>query len=528
MRIIAALLLFIAPLAHADRWVTDAVGSAQYSAPLGTPANPSFGKDGNGRPRCNVNLPGGAIAPFRCKLVTDPAPVPTPVPTPTPTPTPVPAPVSSWQGPQYVDVLSGPADGFTTIYGVGLGTSGSVTVGGAAATVVRWTDTAVTIHPGGSGDIVLNGAKVATYTAVAGAKVTLITTAAGIQACIDAANPGDQCVIRGGTYSPVHPQYGSFFSVHHKGGAANAHISIVGYPGEVVLFSRTSQTRGFHFYASAGHLTIANLHLDAKRAATSVGNSGEDCPTDIRLVANEVMNYWGGDGGGDAAISGSGTNYKWLGNYVHDNGGSKLYHALYFDARCANAGNSEIAYNRVERQTGGRGIQIFGDSNRPLITNIVVHHNTFADVGLNCILFGDRTGVGMVAHHNIATRCSHPDYRNKSGNPNSEGTSGSCLRFNSSSLQVSATNNTFTACDVDGDADSAGIVFQAAGSAVVRDNIIVAKKYANGSPAGTVSGNVWFGGGAPPAYDTAPLNVDPRLDSNFKATNPAVSGKGAL
>lgn len=508
MRIVVFLLLLLSVTARAaTEYRVDCLGNATCATwPYGTIADnalcesKAIAQTSTGKNKY-YGVP-GTVEPnkrfARCaaKVVADPTPPP--VTPPSLPPAPVPVTASAWTGPQYTDIVNGPANSYLTIYGGALGTSGTVTIGGVPVSVVRWTDTQITVQPTSSGVIAVNGKDTAlTFTVVPG-KVILVSTAAGIQACIDTANPGDHCVIRGGSYSPAHPQYGSFFSVHHKGGTAQAAIVVMGYPGEVVQFDRTTQTRGFHFYASPGNVVLANLHIDAKQAGIGIGNSGEDCPTNIRIVGNEVKNFWA-EGGGDAAISGSGTNYKWLGNYVHDNGGSKLYHALYFDARCANARNSEIAFNRIDRQTGGRGIQIFGDSSRPLITNISVHHNTITDVGLNCILFGDRTGAGMEAHHNVVSRCSNPSFRGKTSD---EGNSGSCLRFASSNVQANIYSNTFSECDVDGDSESGGINFDAMSSVTVTNNIVSAKKCVNGTPVGTISGNIWKCAGT--TFDKAP------------------------
>lgn len=514
----------------AQQWVTSATTSASYSVPLGTACDPlEVERDGNGGSRHYAIVPThpGVRVPFRCKLVTVADPVPAPTSAPTTTPIPSPAPSSSWSGALYTDIVNGPANSYLTIYGGGLGASGTVTIGGIAANVLRWTDTQVTVQPTSSGPIALNGKETALSFSLVPGKVTLITAGADIQPCIDAANPGDHCVIRGGTYSPLYAMYGSFFSIHHKGGTAQAAIVVMGYPGETVLFARTVQTRGIHTWATPGHFVIANLHVDGKRS--TAGTIGLTPGTvDVRLVNNDVTGFYE-DSGGAAAIDGSGKQYRIFGNQVHDNTGSKLYHALYFDSRdTTGVDDIEIAYNHIHHQGGGRGIQIYGDTGTP-ITNVKIHHNHIHHIALNGILLARDTAGGHEVHDNLVHDTSDPTMR-VAADSTDQGSSGSCLRFANSATQAKVYNNTFANCDLDASPDSGAINIDAANNVGLSNNIVVSKKYLNGIvPAGSVvTSNDWFGAGAPPSADTAPLNVDPQFDANFKPANPAVIGKGAF
>jgi len=194
--------------------------------------------------------------------------------------------------------------------------------------------------------------------------------------------------------------------------------------------------------------------------------------TDVRVVNNVACCMYE-DSGGSAAISGSGTNFKVLGNHVHNNGGSKLYHALYFDARARVSGDVEIAYNHIHHQTGGRGIQIYGDTGR-LITNVRVHHNFIHHVPLDAILFGRDSGAGFAVYNNVVYHTSDASLR---GPSKDFGVSGGCLRFNSPKLEALVYNNTFVDCAVDNHIESGGIRFQEAQSITLRNNILVGKYY---------------------------------------------------
>lgn len=444
----------------------------------------------------------------------------------------------------YTDIVTGPNTGgegnngaFLTIFGNGFGvTSGTVTIGGGSAVVKAWSDTQITVQPGSAartGTIAVNGNDSGmTFTVVPG-RIVFVSSAAALQPAIDAMAPGDHVVIRGGTYSPVHPNYQSFFSIAHIGGTAAAPIVVMGYPGETVLFSRTTQTRGIHSWDSAGHFVIANLHVNG-RGSTAGAISLTPGTVNVRVVNNEVTGYFD-NGGGSAAIDGSGRQYRILGNHVHDNAGSKLYHALYFDAR-STSDDIEIAYNHIHHQGGGRGIQIYGDTGT-LIKNVRVHHNVIHDIALDGILFGDDTSVGMKAYNNVVYRTANPALR---GRTNDEGDSGRCIRFNDAATEAEVYNNTFVDCDVDGSVDSAAIEFQAARSVVFRNNIIVSGRYSIGTPPATrtISHNLWSGGGAIPSWSTNSISANPafvdtsvknyRLNSGSAAIDAGVSLSGIV
>ena len=462
----------------------------------------------------------------------------------------------------YTDIVTGPNTGgendwgaYLTIFGSGFGAvqgTSQVTINAVpVAGVKQWSDSKVTVQPGpkvtsGVIGITVEGDFFSdlaiTFTVVPGKIffVSLTGSSNGvagniarpfrqISAVIDRGNfgPGDHIVVRGGTWSDVYPQYGSFFSIHHKGGTAAAPMVIMGYPTETVKLVRTVQTSGIHSYATPGHFVIANFQLDARGKGVGIGLWPDT--TDVRVVNNEIFGFFE-DSGGAAAISGSGRQYRILGNHLHDNGGSKLYHALYFDGRGTAEGGPndiEIAYNHIHHQTGGRGIQIYGDTGT-LINNVRVHHNLIHHIPLDAILLGRDSGTGFQVYNNVIYHTADPSLR---GPTKDTGTSGGCLRFDSPQLVALVYNNTFSDCAVDEDPDSGAFRFQKAMQITLVNNIVAGKAYVNvdSMPATFASShNLWFSKGGAPSWDTRSVSGDPRFadpqngDFRIVASSPAI------
>jgi len=441
----------------------------------------------------------------------------------------------------YTDIVSGPNTGgegnngaYLTLVGNGFGAArgaSTVTINGAAvAAYKQWSDTKITVQPGAGASsgpirITVGGTTYShpsiTFTVVPG-KIFFVALNGNdtggvigdighpfrtIQTVLDRADfgPGDHAVVRGGNWSDIFTQYDSFFSIHHKSGTAAAPLVVMGYPTETVNLVRTTQRRGIHSFATDGHFVIANFHLQLNQSPGSIGIAPGT--VDVRVVNNEVQGMYE-DSGGAAAIDGSGKQYRIFGNHVHDNGGSKLYHALYFDGRdLSGPDDIEIAYNHIHHQTGGRGVQIYGDTGT-LIKNVRVHHNLIHDIALDGILFSRDTATGLAAYDNVVYRTAVAELRGPSSDI---GTSGGCIRFADPHTVAEVYNNTFVDCATDGDADSGAFRFDDASSVTLRNNIVVGK-YTNGStpPAGSISSNnLWFSAGAPPAWDTSARNGDP-------------------
>lgn len=374
-----------------------------------------------------------------------------------------------------------------------------------------------------------------TFTVTPGV-ITVCTTISCVNAITDSGTgiAGRTVLIRDGTYTAE-------IYLHNITASPGLPLAVLGYPGENVNFSISGAggTCVHTFFNGAngtqGHFVIAGLNCNMNNGGGSVIGMGVDM-TDIRVVNNDACCMFQ-DSGGSAAISGSGTQFKVLGNHVHDNGGSKLYHGLYFDGRALATDDYELAYNHIHHQTGGRGIQIFSDTGR-LMTNVRIHHNLIHNIHLDGILFGDNNGTGNQAYNNVVYQVADPTMQGPSADP---GVGGGCIRFNSPALVVQVYNNTFVDCAADNSAsDSEGIRFQAGNTITLRNNIVASNvnltsgsaPYVRVESAMTIasSNNLWNGAGAAPTNinDTnsqtgAPLFVSAAV-ANFHVTaiSPAI------
>jgi len=445
----------------------------------------------------------------------------------------------------YTDIVTGPNTGgeggngaYLTLFGRGFGASqgdSQVTINNVpVAAYKQWSDTKITVQPGpnvtsGAIKITVGSESYSdpaiTFTVVRGNIyfVALNGSDSGrvgninrpfrsIQNTLDRSDfgPGDHLVIRGGEWTDAYDKYKSFFSIHHKSGTAAAPFAIMGYPGETVTLFRKENsgvTRAVHSYATEGHYVIANLHVN-------MNNGGSTCigiapgTRNVRIVNNEGQGMFE-DSGGSACIAGSGKGYRILGNHIHHNSGSKLYHALYFDGRDRSGPDDiEIAYNHIHHQTGGRGVQIYGDTGTP-ITNVRVHHNLIHDIALDGIIFSRDSAEGFQAYNNVVFRTAVAELR---GPSTDRGGSGGCIRFASAELVAEVYNNTFVDCAVDNDPESGAIRFERASKLTLRNNIVIGK-YTNNSPPPEIvsSHNLWYGSGTPPGWDSNSISADPRF-----------------
>jgi hypothetical protein len=469
----------------------------------------------------------------------------------------------------YTDIVTGPNTGgennngaYLTVFGSGFGATqngSQVTINNVPVAVYKqWSDTKITVQPGAS---VMSGAIKVTVSgqpsntdnsfSVVPGKIFFVALdgrdnsgKAGditrpfrsIQSTLDRSDfgPGDHIVVRGGNWTDVFGMYSSFFSIHHKSGKADAPLVVMGYPTETVTLLRTATNgvaRGIHNYASEGHFVIANFHVNLnKGGSVCIGLA----PRDVRIVNNEG---WGmfEDSGGGACIAGSGKKYRILGNHVHDNGGSKLYHGIYVDARDTTNGGPndiEIAYNHVHHQVGGRGIQIYGDTGT-IINNVRIHHNLIHDIHLDGIIISRDTGTGFQVYNNVVY---HTGDNSLQGPTADSGSTGGCIRFAGTQTVVEVYNNTFVDCAVDRNKDSAALRLENFSQLTLRNNILESPGVVNWggsalSSAITASNNLWVGAGTPPTYLGAaigdPFFVSSPVRNYHLSTGSAAIDKGS-
>ncbi len=361
---------------------------------------------------------------------------------------------------------------------------------------------------------------------------------------LDAAQPGDVVVVRGGTWADAANAVNAEFGFHNVTGTAAGPITLMGYPGEEVLIVRTAGNHiaaGVNSYNSSSrisYINVSNLHVDMAGGGSSGIGVGA-ATSYARVVNNEVEGQFENSGGA-AAVDGSGSHLRILGNHIHHNGGSKLYHGIYIDSRdTAGPDDIELAFNDVHHQVGGRGIQIYGDTSA-LITNVHIHHNVIHHIHLDGIVLSLNSGTGFQVFDNIIHHTADPSLVHPTGD---DGEGGSCLRFNGTPyggntpvLTVTVFNNTFADCAVGMSPYSAPLEFDAAASVTLRNNIFVNGTSVNAYwvvggalPATlTASNNLWSGGGPAPSLDANAQQGDPLFvdaaagDYHVQPQSPAV------
>jgi len=453
----------------------------------------------------------------------------------------------------YTDILYGPKSGahggggcFLSIFGRNFGAvlgNVSVTIGGGAATPMFLGD-AYSVLPG----IQWIGVQLEAACATGAIKVTVsgvdsntdqsFTVNSGAiswmssvptEGQISAMSPGDHIVIRAGTYDAE-------IYFHGVSGSAGLPLTVMGYPGETVLLNRTGAGTNIvkNFYNAAdgtqGYYAFSNIKGNLNGGGSSgFALGGNSDLTDIRCVNNECQGMFE-NAGGSAVFDGSGRKLRVLGCYAHDNDGSKLYHAFYFDGRSPTPTDIELAYNHIARQKGGRGIQVYGDAGN-IITDVRIHHNYVHEIHLDGILFSRDTGSGCKCYNNIVWGVGDSTLVHPTAD---DGGGGAALRLSNSGasnqLELEAYNNTFYLNDVDGVAGT-DLLFENATSLIFRNNIVYARAAYVGSTAGigslTSSNNLWRNGGAAPGFDSNPRTGDPKFtDAAARDFSILVGGDG--
>jgi hypothetical protein len=331
--------------------------------------------------------------------------------------------------------------------------------------------------------------------------------------------PGDTIVIRGGTWQDI-GRYDAFLSVYQKTGSADKPITIMAYPGEKTYLETRGKRGGINFYKTNGGLVISGLAINSNGNDLIQMQNRSD---NMRVVNNELYGLWK-EKGGSAAIVGNGHHWKILGNHVHDNGYSKLFHGIYIDNdNGLGSDDIEIAFNHIHHQAGGRGIQVYWSY--PSMTNISIHDNLIHDIDRDAILISDNAGEGIEIFNNVVYR---------SGTVH-----GSGIRINSALAYVKAYNNTLYQSDT---AKRQGAIYvEDTKQADIYNNIVYTQAreafFTIDAPADRVRvyNNLWFGERSwfrapnPPRLDSKPLNGDPLFvdansqDFRLQRNSPAIN-----
>jgi hypothetical protein len=443
----------------------------------------------------------------------------------------------------YTDLASAPPGAYVTLWGNGFGDTqgtGSVTLAGAPiATVVSWSmrmlelklpanpaagDLVVTTDSGASPPMPLGiHSGVLYFVSPSGNDSWSGTseTASGndgpfqsLTAGRSALAPGDVLYVRAGTYTGE-DNYNAVLSLYDvPSGSAAAPIAIVGYPSEDAIIGDHTLSRSFSLYTGDGgppldYLVFAKLDLRPSCDGIELLNGDHG-----RFVGNEISGAT--DACQNGVIEAQGTSdWKILGNYLHDNGNTKLEHGVYLGGYGSQSG-WEIAWNRIQNQSGGRAIQLYGHTTDDHIAGVSIHDNEILDI--------DRDGIVLGATDADVLHLSDISIVN-----NIFVRAGRCVGAgvrvdNDTATGITILHNTFfddgagnVACDQSSGELGSALLFEMGVAVSVSNNLIVAQgsePYLDEQTApGVVGGsnNLFFGNGAAPSWDAAAQTGDPLL-----------------
>jgi len=375
-----------------------------------------------------------------------------------------------------------------------------------------------------------------------------------------AMHPGDQIVVRGGTWTDTTGLDGTwmrFGSDGKKGstptGAANTGwIHVTAYPGpingnapEVVHYVTPANMKGGiegpssdNRGVSGEYVAISNLHLESSATATRDG-----APINLQYsagpwrIVNNELGPWPStlaapNNAKAGGISGEGLGVVILGNDIHDIACAQGQstnplenHGIYID----DDGSYDIGWNVIEKIPGGNGLQIFTNGGFSDVTNNVsFHHNVVDGIGKHGVNLADGSGSNISVYDNLVMNTQY-----------------SGLRFNTTDLSgAKIWSNTFYNTSIAGITHAYGAVSNdetlPAGSVSFVNNIFYTasgKTNLGGdasftSGMGTWTNNLWFNGSdGVPSFATGSINADPKFvaagtDFRLAAGSPAI-GKGS-
>jgi hypothetical protein len=324
--------------------------------------------------------------------------------------------------------------------------------------------------------------------------------------------------------------YKAAISIDLGGTSATNQLSIVGFPGGTVNVGSTSISYGTHGWGK--FVTIANLNIvgqvsaiDAEAGNSRIINNSLSCPAPPSGL------------GGTACVLGETTDpsetWAFQGNNVHDTGGNvdKTYHAVYFSS---NVNHADVGWNNVGQNFKGycRGIMFHatqGANQFDLHVHDNIVTNSYCD-GIGLASTDPSQGTveiynNVVAHAALAS--------NPYGVANEAGIAINSDPAGSSSGMIEVYNNTvvdagaYTTGNQNG---CFGVVTSGAG--IHLTNNICSQPSASqpyiekGSTNVTGSNNLWFGAGAAPSWDSAPITSNPLLDTTIFSLLPGSPASG--
>ncbi|WP_163337106.1 choice-of-anchor Q domain-containing protein [Desulfopila sp. IMCC35008] len=342
---------------------------------------------------------------------------------------------------------------------------------------------------------------------------------------LDSITAGDIAYIGDGVNQTTLDAYNAAVNLDSSGTATNPK-ALVTYPGASSTVGATGLNIGFGNWQSGvgktSHWTIAKFTALADVNA-SVMHEG------FRLVGNKYSAPLGNSPSG--AVEGTGNNLYVLGNEFTNcgiAGANKLYHPLYISTPRPSSGpqppeqsGRDVGWNYFHGNNAIRAIDIYSEGKYGgVMSGHIVHDNYIEDqVGGGILIGGYVVGDNWI-YNNIVNKAGlgpDPSYGDPSGHEGVYIAAGKDGYVGNTDIYFY--NNTIYGCGY-AKAKLSGSTGHVMFGSVSRytlhftNNII----YSTGEPYVTVDsdtpttaayGNIWYGDGSPPSWDTAALIDDP-------------------
>jgi hypothetical protein len=363
---------------------------------------------------------------------------------------------------------------------------------------------------------------------------------------VEVLEPGDIAYVGDGVTQTEEDSYSACVNLSSSG-EPDLPKAIVAVPGATVTVGNPSLQRAFHNWESgtggySQNWVVAKLHVEGSSNGIP-GDSG------FRIVGN-VITAPTGDGQ-TGVIEGSGNHVRILGNEFHDVGdpdSSKLYHVVYISGvrtqdppRPPTESDREIAWNHFHDNLANRAINIYSEqAESAYIERHSVHDNLIVNQRGDGILLGYYvTGENWIYNNVIVNAGLGPEWPDDASSH--AGIRIDCGHENVASTTAHVYNNSLYGCGWSGSSWGSGglLVSQEAldrsTTLLFMSNIIVStgEPYETSDSAALTAGdraNLFYGSGAPPAWDTSALNADPLFvdptvfDLHLQAGSPAIDG----